>query len=85
MKKPRALDIDFEAGAGYIRYADGEVAGTIDVWEDGQVAADVDAADEVLGIEILGFDDETLAHARRFAHGRGLAFPVNLRGVLTPA
>jgi uncharacterized protein YuzE len=85
MRKPRALDIDFEADAGYIRYADGEVAGTIDVWEDGQVAADVDASNEVLGIEILGFDDETLAQARRFADERGLAFPVNLRGALVAA
>jgi len=85
MKRPRSMDIDFEVNAAYINYGEGEVAGTVDVWKDGQVAADLDAEDQVLGIEVLGFDEETLKNARKFADAHDLAFPVNLRGVLVAA
>jgi hypothetical protein len=54
------------------------VAGTIDVWQDGWVAADTDASGAILGIEVLGLDAETLTQARAFAREHGLAFPSNL-------
>lgn len=86
MKQPIEVRVDFEAGAGYVRYiGDVEVAGTLDVWHDGQVAADLDGAEQVVGIEFLGFDEETLARACAFAHERGLAFPKNLADALSVA
>lgn len=85
MIKPVGLQVDLEMDAAYIRYAEGEVAGTIDVWEDGWVAADVDGAGQVLGIEVLDLDIETLEHAREFAHTRGLAFPDSLQGARSSA
>lgn len=76
MKHLIKIDVDREAGAEYVQYlGDAEVAGTLDVWHDGQVAADLDCDEQVIGIEVLGFDDETLAHAPEFAHKRGLGFP----------
>lgn len=78
MQKPISVKLDLEAEAGYVRYAEGDVAGTLDVWSDGTVAADLDDAGKVLGIEVLDFDDETLRAARSFAHNRGLSFPEDL-------
>jgi hypothetical protein len=86
MKRPIEVSIDLEAGAGYVEYlADAEIVGTLDIWRDGQVAADLDDAEQVVGIEVLGFDEETLARARSFAHEHGLAFPENLAGALSVA
>lgn len=81
---PTSIEIDFEAGAGYIYYQSGEPssARTVDVWHDGRVAADYDVAGNLVGIEVLGFDRETLERARRFAHAAGLSFPAHLEGVL---
>ncbi|MBV8720793.1 MAG: DUF2283 domain-containing protein [Candidatus Eremiobacteraeota bacterium] len=81
---PTSIRIDLEAGAGYIYYSNGEgrSARTVDVWKDGQVAADYDESGKLVGIEVLGFDLETLSHARRFAREAGLSFPVHLEGVL---
>jgi uncharacterized protein YuzE len=84
MTKPLSVKIDNQANAGYIRYAEGKVATTLDVWSDGWVAADIDSAGAVLGIELLGFDDETLQHARAFAESKGLAFPPHIEGALVP-
>jgi len=85
MTKPLGVRVDLEANAGYVSYRLGEVAGTLDVWHDGRVAADLDDAGNVLGIEVLGFDDKTLAQARMFAEDRGLAFPQHLEGNLVTA
>lgn len=85
MIKPVGLRVDLETDAAYIRYAEGEVAGTIDVWQDGWVAADVDSAGRVLGIEVLDLDVETLERARRFAHEHELAFPDHLQGARVSA
>jgi uncharacterized protein YuzE len=79
--KPQSVRIDFEVNAAYVSYADGEVAGTRDVWKDGWVAADTSADGSVLGIEVLGLDRDTLAQARRFAEANGLAFPAHLEDV----
>lgn len=81
MMQPIGVDVDLEIEAGYVRYlADAQCAGTIDVWHDGQVAADLDASQRVIGIEVLGLDKETLKHAREFAARSGLAFPDDLAG-----
>lgn len=82
MKKPHTMEIDFKAHAGYVRYSGDKIVGTIDVWADGQVAADLNTSDEIVGVEILGFDQETLDEARRFAVTRGLIFPIDAHGVL---
>ena len=79
MINPETVEVDREVEAAYVRYAKGVVAETVDVWEEGTVAADVDAAGNVLGIEVLGFDDETLWHARAFAQEHDLAFPPRVR------
>ena len=81
MTVPNNVELDLDAKAGYIR--DGEIAGTVDVWRDGRVAADVDADGNVLGIEILSFDAETLSKARTYAMEHGLAFPANINGATT--
>jgi hypothetical protein len=39
------------------------------------VIVDVDPAGNVIGIELLGFDDATAELAREYAVSRGLAFP----------
>jgi hypothetical protein len=85
MKSPIGVRVDFETTAGYVQYAATPVVGTLDVWENGTVAADLDADRCVVGIEVLGLDDEALSVARDFAHDRGLRFPENLAGVLAVA
>jgi len=81
MIQPMGVRVDLTIDAGYVTYANGTVAETIEVWEEGRVAADVDHDDRVIGIEVLGLDPETLDHARSFATSRGLAFPAHLEGV----
>lgn len=85
MKNPKNLEIDLEAKLGYVQYADAQIAGTIDVWHDGQVAADLDAHGDVVGIEVLSLDEATLSQAREYAASKGLAFPAHLEAVLVPA
>lgn len=76
MRQPIEVKVDRVNALGYVRYiADREVAGTLVVWDDGWVAADVDDDGEVLGIEVVGLDSETLSRARAFAESRGLHFP----------
>ncbi len=80
MIQPRTVQVDAESGAAYVTYAVGIVAGTIEVWDYGQVAADVDDKDTILGIELLGLDAETIGHARNYATQHGLAFPESFEG-----
>jgi len=78
MMHPIDVRIDDEAGAGYITYSKGEVAETVEVWEEGTVAADVDRSGNILGIEVLGFDEEILSRARAYANENDLVFPARL-------
>jgi len=78
MMHPIDVQIDEEAGAGYITYAKGDVAETVEIWEEGTVAADVDSSGNILGIEVLGFDEEILSRARVFATENDLIFPGSL-------
>jgi uncharacterized protein YuzE len=77
MQKPISLEVDFKANAGYLEYrALGEgqcVTRTQRVHDAAQV--DFDGESQVLGIELLGFDDEALDAARRFAEQHDLEFP----------
>lgn len=67
--------------ATYVEYAPTTAVGTIDLTETGSVAYDVDAAGNVVGIEILGFDHpERVEIASAFAAGHDLAFPRDLTG-----
>lgn len=75
MIKPETVEVDGEVEAAYIRYTRRDVAETIDVWGEGTVAADVDSIGNVIGIEVLSFDEQTLSHARVFAQEHDLAFP----------
>jgi hypothetical protein len=90
MERPRtkliSVIVDLNTTWAYIQYShpiDHEIVGTLDVWQDGQVAADMDDGANVVGIEVLGFDQVTLAEARRFAEERGLEFPYNLKTFLS--
>jgi len=84
MKKPLRAEIDFETRAGYIYYAavQGHVTTTLDVWDHGRVAADLDNTGNVLAIEVLALDAETLEHARLFATERELEFPAHLEDLI---
>jgi uncharacterized protein YuzE len=84
MKKPISLMVDFDAEAGtlgYLRFraleAGKHVARTHRVSDD--VFVDFNDTSEILGIELLGFDDEVIGAARHFAEQHGLAFPELLR------
>ncbi len=79
MKQPERIEVDLQAQATYIYYSHEMVAGTIDIIQDGAVAADIDAAGGVVGIEVLGFDETVVERARAFAASRGLAFPPDLK------
>jgi len=85
MQKPISVEVDLDVEAAYVRYAAGDVAGTLDVWHDGRVAADLDDAGTVLGIEVLGLDEAVLSEAHRFALSRDLAFPTHLAASLVLA
>ncbi len=75
MTVPLKIEINPKAGAGYIHYSNAKVVTTVDVWEDGQVAADLDATGAVVGIEVLDLDAETMRHARAFASDHDLLLP----------
>jgi hypothetical protein len=49
------------------------------------VVIDFDADSQVLGIELLAFDDEAIGVARRFAEAHDLGFPRDLAGALVAA
>lgn len=77
MLKPIQLRIDYDVEAGYLRYRqlrEGEhVSRNARISDD--VVVDFNDAGEILGIELLAFDEEALAVARGFAEANGLAFP----------
>ena len=75
---PIDIRVDDEAGAAYVRYASGDVAETVEVFEEGTVAADVDSSGAILGIEVLSFDEDVLSQARNFASENDLIFPARL-------
>ena len=83
MKQPVSVDVDLVIKAAYVQYlVDREVLETVDIWQHGQVAADLDADGQIIGIELLRIDESTVAQARAFAAKSGLAFPQNLAGNL---
>ena len=85
MVMPREFRLDYEAGAGYLRYRrlahDEHVARTARITDD--VVVDYDAAGDIIGIEMLTFDSATLSAARNFAVANGLAFPALRPELLT--
>jgi uncharacterized protein YuzE len=86
MKQPIDVRTDLSVRAAYIEYAPALSVGTVDLTETGSVAYDVDAAGNVVGIEILGIDHlERIDIARVFAASRDLAFPRDLTGTPVPA
>ena len=86
MRMPTSIEVDLENRVGYVYYvSEPKVSETIDVWQEGRVAADLDASGNVLGIEVLGLDEETLERARAFAAAHRLAFPIKLADVLSVA
>jgi hypothetical protein len=85
MQNPIGMELDFTIGAGYVQYREDDVVGTVDVWHDGTVAADVNEARSVVGIEVLVLDSEALTIASEFAHKNGLSFPTNIPDALRVA
>jgi len=77
MLQPLSLEVDYEVDAGYVSYRElppGEhVARTARVSQD--VIIDYNGAGEILGIELLAFDEPALSVARAFADANALAFP----------
>jgi hypothetical protein len=83
MTQPVSVDVDLAIRAAYVRYAPGPSVQTVDVTETGSVAYDVDAAGNVIGIEVLSIQrPEQIAIARAFAEAHELAFPRDLAGNL---
>lgn len=81
MQQPKMVEVDLEARAAYVRYAESEVkvAKQRDVTETGSVSVDFDAADVVIGVEVLWIDDPAIVTiARQWSHDHGLAFPARL-------
>jgi|GEM_PF-4550335 len=79
LTKPIGIAIDFEQNTAYVRYRQGAIAKTVDVWLEQRVTADVDADDGVVGIQVWALDPITLANARHYAALHNLAFP-SLKG-----
>lgn len=75
MTKAIGVEVDLEAECGYIVYSSRKVAETRDIWEEGTVAANLDAEGGIIGIEVLGLDSETLSRAREYAEQNELVFP----------
>ena len=68
MQNPLSVKVDLEANAGYVRYPSSGVrrfARNERLSQD--VVTDFDADSQVLGIELLAFDEEAIGIARRFA------------------
>lgn len=80
MHEPIGVRIDREVEAGYVSYrrlaAGQRVARTQRFGDD--VAVDFDGANDVLGIELLAFDEPALAVARVVAAEHGLVFPCDI-------
>lgn len=86
MKQPINVRTDLSVRAAYIEYAPALSVSTVDLTKTGSVAYDVDAAGNVVGIEILDFDrPERIDIARAFAESHDLAFPRDLTGTPVPA
>jgi uncharacterized protein YuzE len=64
----------------YLYYSRNPVARTLTLDENYEVAVDFDGSGEVVGIEIVAPDDETIATATRFA----LDHDLSLAGVFDP-
>jgi uncharacterized protein YuzE len=77
MLNPIQFRMDYEVEAGYLRYrplpAGQHVARTQRISDD--VNADFDAAGQVLGLELLAFDEVAFNAARVFAEAHDLVFP----------
>ncbi len=78
MQQALELKVDLVVMGGYLRYgvlkSGTHVARTQRMSDD--VFVDFDAESQILGIEILSFnDDEAIDVARRFAAAHGLEFP----------
>ncbi len=83
MTKPIHVRVDLEVGAAYVKYAAGPSVSTIDLAENGSVAYDVNAAGEIMGIDVLAIHlPEQIAIAQKFAAEHELAFPRDLAGTL---
>jgi len=78
MTKPIGVEVDLESKSGYVAYSDRRIAETHEVWDEGTIAADVDAGGEIVGIEMLQLDRDTLSRARRYAEEHDLIFPAML-------
>jgi hypothetical protein len=86
MKQPINVRTDPSVRAAYVEYSLALSVNTVDLTKTGSVAYDVDAAGNVVGIEILGLDHpEQIEIARAFAASHDLAFPRDLTGTPVPA
>jgi uncharacterized protein YuzE len=81
MTQPISVRTDLSVMAAYIEYGTAESVETVDLTETGSVAYDLDQAGNIVGIEILRFEQpEHVAIAQEFAATHGLSFPRDLSG-----
>jgi len=75
LKKPIKVTLDAGAGAAYIYYTFEKWAYSKHIYTKDIVTVDLDENDDVIGIELLGFEDETVDAVRAYALSRSLEFP----------
>ena len=67
-RKPPTIEFDLSVGAWYIRFRNAKVAKTISEDKPGFIAAlDLDANNQVIGLELLGVKEFTLEWLRKLA------------------
>jgi len=85
LTEPIETSIDHEARAAYVTFhafAPGENVRCLRLEHD--VVVEFNAADEVLGLELLDFEPETIARADAFCQRNDLHFPLQVFEALEP-
>ena len=79
MKEPIRITLEAEKPhAAYVYYTREKWAESTSVLEDGGIVeVDLDVNGEVIGIEMIGIDDDIVAAAKAYADSRDLRFPTN--------
>jgi hypothetical protein len=67
-RKPPTIEFDLNVGAWYIRFRNARIAKTISEDKPGYIAAvDLDASNQVVGLELIGVREFSLAWLRKVA------------------
>ena len=67
-RNPPTIEFDQSVGAWYLRFRQGKVAKTISEDKPGYIAAiDLDARNQIVGLELIGVKEFTISWLRRIA------------------